>query len=350
MRSKASKVISTGIIGFGSSGKNLHAPLLLDNPDFSLYAIATKSSSQTKHLPEGTIQLGPEQLIIEPNIDLVIVATPNDSHYDYAKKALLAGKHVVIEKPIALNTEQVSTLSELAQAKNKILAIFHNRLWDCDFLAIKHIVAKKTLGDIHTYAAQVNRYWPNVLDNWRDNPTYGGAVWELAPNLIMQSLALFGKPDSIFADISTVRKDAKAPDAFYLRLIYPKLNVELRCSSLVKHTGPRYFIHGDIGSYIKQGVDPQHQQLKDGMTPSHKNYGKESIDDWGSLYTCNENRHEETLYPSPLGDYPEFYSQLHQAITQNKQAPGNHQHAEYVVSLIIAAYQSNNQKKVIALN
>lgn len=350
MGAKATKIISTGIIGYGSSGKQLHTPLLLDNPDYTLYAIATKSSSQVTQLPDGTIQLTPEQLIVEPNIDLVIVATPNDSHYSYARKALEAGKHVVVEKPIALKAEQILDLTELAQARGLLLSTFHNRLWDCDYLAIKKIVDNKTLGTIHSYAAQVNRYWPEVINNWRDNPEHGGAVWELAPNLIVQALTLFGKPSSIFADISTVRKNASAPDAFYMRLIYSGLTVELRCSSLVKHTGPRYLIHGDIGSYIKQGVDPQHHQLKNGMTPADKKYGRESIDDWGSLYTCAENKHEETLCPSPAGDYPEFYRKIYLAITRDEPIPVSLKHTLDVVSIITAAHQSSQQQKVIMLS
>lgn len=349
MGANTTKLISTGIIGYGSSGKRLHTPLLLNDPHFSLYAIATKSSSQAKNLPDDTIQLTPEQLIIEPNIDLIVVATPNDTHYSYAKKALEAGKHVVVEKPIALKAEQILNLAELAETKGLLLSTFHNRLWDCDYLAIKQIIANNTLGTIHSYAAQVNRYWPEVVDNWRDNPEHGGAVWELAPNLLVQALTLFGMPSSIFADIATVRKKANAPDSFYMRLKYPSLNVELRSSSLIKHTGPRYFIHGDVGSYIKQGVDPQHKQLKSGMTPADKNYGQELIDDWGSLYTCNENKNEETLCPSPAGDYPEFYRRIALAIIQGEPIPVSHKHAFNVVSIITAAYESSRQKKVIEL-
>ncbi|NRA53501.1 MAG: Gfo/Idh/MocA family oxidoreductase [Gammaproteobacteria bacterium] len=349
MRSKTGKNISTGIIGFGSSGKHLHAPLLIDSPHFSLDAIATKSSSQSRHLPAGTAQRTPAQIISDPSIDLVIVATPNDSHYYYARLALEAGKHVVVEKPIALESAQIFSLELLAKKNKKILSTFHNRLFDGDFLAITKLITDHTLGNIHSYAAQVNRYWPQVLNNWRDNPDYGGAVWELAPNLIIQALTLFGKPCSIFADISTMRKNAKAPDAFYLRLIYPKLNVELRCNSLIKHTGPRYFIHGDNGSYIKQGVDHQHRQLKNNISPRDKNYGKESIDDWGSLYSCTENFSKETLWPSPRGNYPEFYNQLYQSITKNTAAPAAQKHAIDVISIITAAYQSSARKQVISL-
>ena len=349
MSSKAKKVISTGIIGYGSSGKRLHTPLLLDNPNFSLYAIATQSSSQSKHLPDGTIQLTPEQLIVEPNIDLVIVATPNDSHYFYAKKALLAGKNVVIEKPIALKAAHIAELIELAQGKGLLLTTFHNRLWDGDFLAIRKIIEQQTLGTVHSYSAQVNRYWPTVIDNWREHPQHGGAVWELAPNLIEQALTLFGHPNSIFADISTLRGDACAPDNFYIRLTYPSLTVELRSNSLIKHSGPRYFIHGDIGSYIKQGVDPQHQQLKDGMSPSDHKYGKEIIDNWGSLYTCNKNKSEETLCPSPNGDYPQFYHKIYLSLTKNQTTPVSNQRALDVVALINAAHISSEQKKVISL-
>jgi len=349
MRSKTGKTISTGIIGFGSSGKHLHAPLLIDNPHFSLDAIATKLSSQSRLLPAGAVQLTPEQLISDPSIELIIVATPNDSHYSYAHQALEAGKHVVVEKPIALESAQIVSLELLAKKNKKIITTFHNRLFDGDFLAITKLIADRTLGNIHSYAVQVDRYWPQVLNNWRDNPNYGGAVWELAPNLIIQALTLFGKPYSIFADISTMRRNAKAPDAFYLRLVYPTLNVELRCNSLVKHTGPRYFIHGDNGSYIKQGVDPQRRQLKNNMSPNDKNYGKELIDDWGSLYSCTENFAQETLWPSPLGNYPEFYNQLYQSITKSTAAPAAQQHAIDAASIITAAYQSSTLKQVILL-
>lgn len=349
MANRTNNVISTGIIGYGSSGRQLHTPLLLDDPGFSLYAIATQTSSQSAYLPEDTIQLTPQLLINEPAIDLIVIATPNDTHYSYAKQALLAGKHVLVEKPLALKSEQIEELTQIAREQNKLLSTFHNRLWDCDYLAIEHLFKKETLGTIHSYVAQVNRYWPEVVENWRDNPEHGGAVWELAPNLLIQALVLFGKPNSLFADIATVRKDAKAADSFYIRLSYPSLNVELRSSSLVRFSGPRYLIHGDRGTYIKQGTDPQHQQLKDGLVPSDKKFGKEAIEDWGSLYTNSKDNNGETLCPSPAGNYPEFYRKIHRAITHNEPAPVSHDYALKVVKIIEAALQSNEQKKVVTL-
>lgn len=340
--------IKTALIGFGASGKHLHLPLLLANNNFQLVAVATHRNSVSSDLPRGCSQRSFTQVVNDPTIELIIIATPNNSHFDLARKALQHGKHVVVEKPIALESAQVDVLLDLAMQKNRLITSFHNRLWDCDFLAIKSIIAEEKLGQVHSYAARVDRYQPEVIDNWRDSPEYGGAVWELAPNLIVQTLTLFGMPTSVFADISTLRDSAKAPDNFYLRLSYSNLNIELRTSSLVKHTGPRFVIHGDQGSFIKQGIDPQHQQLKDDVTPTDNRYGKEQIEDWGSLYTNNSD--EEILCPSPAGDYCAFYRYLHEAIRHQSPLPSENQLAIDMVKIIEASYRSNETKTVIELS
>ncbi len=344
------RVINTAIIGYGNSGRRLHTPLIESLNGFNLCAIATRKTSKPNSMPSHCRHYSVDQLMTEPDISLVIIATPNDSHYALAKQALLANKNVVVEKPIALESSQARELVELAKQKNLVLATFHNRLWDCDFLAIKALVKNKKLGEIHSYAARVDRFWPEVIDNWRNNNEYGGATWELAPNLIMQSLQLFGLPDSVFADISTQRSAADAPDNFYIRLNYNhKLCVELRSSSLVKHSGPRFVIHGDKGSYIKQGTDPQHHQLKIGVAPDSKKFGEEAIDDWGSIYNAENDRDEETLSPSPKGNYLAFYNKLHSAITAQGPSPVDNDSSVEVVKIIEAAFLSSKKRKVIPL-
>lgn len=344
------RVINTAIIGYGNSGKNLHMPLIESLGSYNLCAIATRKKSRLKSIPSHCSHLSVDEVMAEPDIQLIIVATPNDSHFELAKQALTAGKHVVVEKPLALKSAQAKELTAIAKEKNLVLATFHNRLWDCDFLAIKALVNNQQLGKIHSYAARVDRFWPEVVDNWRNNKEYGGATWELAPNLVMQSLYLFGEPHSVFADISTQRIDADAPDSFYIRLNYhDNLCVELRSSSLVKHSGPRFVIHGDKGSYIKQGIDPQHSQLNNGILPDNKKYGKEAIEDWGSIYSASNANEEEALSPSPKGDYPLFYEKLHLAITAQSALPVDNDCAVEVVQIIEAAFDSNKHRKVIPL-
>jgi len=342
-----SNPIKTALIGFGASGQHLHFPLLNANKHYRLVAVSTHHNNVSSKLPHGCSQRSFTQVINDPVIELVVIATPNDSHFELAKKALENGKHVVVEKPIALQNEQVKILLALAQQKDRLITSFHNRLWDCDFLAIQKLLADDKLGSVHSYAARVDRYQPKVVDNWRNNPNYGGAVWELAPNLIVQALTLFGVPTSVFADITTLRDQANAPDNFYLRLSYPTLNVELRTSWLVKHTGPRFVIHGDSGSFIKQGIDPQHQQLKEGVSPAEAHYAQEKIEDWGSLYTNNSN--EEILCPSPLGDYDAFYRHLFATLRYDIPMPCDNQLAIDMVSIIEASYDSNEQQRVISL-
>lgn len=346
-KSSPTTPIKTALVGFGTSGKHLHLPLLQADDNFQLVAVSTHRSNVSNGLPRGCSQRSFTQVIDDPTIELVVIATPNDSHFELAKKALAHGKHVVVEKPIALKSENAQILIELAKKHERTITSFHNRLWDCDFLAIKSIISDEKLGKLHSYSARVDRYQPNVISNWRDNPQFGGAVWELAPNLIVQILTLFGKPQSVFADVSTLRTKAKAPDNFYLRLAYPKLNVEIRTSSLVKHSGPRFVIHGDLGSFIKQGIDPQHQQLKKGITPCDNQYGKEQIDDWGSLYTNNSD--EEILMPSPAGEYCAFYRHLFDTIRHQAPLPCDNQLAVDMVQIIEASQQSNESKQVVNL-
>lgn len=346
-KSPTSNPIKTALIGFGASGKHLHLPLLSANSHFQLVAVSTHQRNVSNALPQGCSQRSFTQVITDPTIELVIIATPNNSHFELAKKALENGKHVVVEKPIALQGDQVDILLALAKQQDRLITSFHNRLWDCDFLAIQNLLASNQLGNVHSYAARVDRYQPDVVHNWRDNPNHGGAVWELAPNLIIQTLTLFGLPTSVFADITTLRKKANAPDNFYLRLSYPTLNVELRTSWLVKHTGPRFVIHGDGGSFIKQGIDNQHQQLKDGVSPTESHYGREKIEDWGSLYTNNSD--EEILRPSPSGDYDAFYRHLSEAIQHGTPLPSDNQLAVDMVNIIEASYRSNDQQRVIEL-
>jgi len=344
------RVINTAIIGYGTSGKKLHTPLLESLDNYNLCAIATRNQTKLSALPSHCRHYSVDQVMVESKINLVIIATPNDSHFELAKQALQAGKHVVVEKPLALESAQAQQLIDIAAQRNLVLATFHNRLWDCDFLAIKKLVGNKQLGSIHSYSARVDRFWPEVVDNWRNNSDYGGATWELAPNLIMQSLKLFGHPDSVFADISTQRASADAPDNFYIRLNYTcQLCVELRSSSLVKHSGPRFVIHGDKGSYIKEGIDPQHAQLKNGISPTSKKFGEEAIDDWGSLYNDANDSDEETLSPSPKGNYLAFYERLYEAMTTQGTSPVDNDSAVEVVKIIEAAFSSSKERKVISL-
>ncbi|MDP2560463.1 Gfo/Idh/MocA family oxidoreductase [Psychrobium sp. 1_MG-2023] len=343
------QTVRTAIIGYGTSGQMLHQPLINANEHFELVAVATNQSSQSLNLPQGCKQRSVVDILNDNDIELVVIATPNNCHYSIAKQALEASKHIIVEKPLALSSAQIEELVSIANQRNCVMTTFHNRLWDCDYLAIKELLNENRLGTIHSYAARVDRFWPSVQVNWRDNPQYGGALWELAPNLIVQALTLFGKPRSIFAEISTLRPSAEAPDNFYLRLSYNKLKVELRSSSLVKHSGPRFVIHGDSGSYIKQGTDPQHKQLKNGLSPNDKKYGIESIGDWGSLYTDTKDKNEETLYPSPKGCYLEFYNLMFEALRHQGPLPVSHEMSLEVVKIIEAANCSNSQKKVINL-
>ncbi|RZK46436.1 MAG: oxidoreductase, partial [Pedobacter sp.] len=244
--------IRTGIVGFGISAKVFHAPFISTIPDFELVSILERSKSESKELyPDVKIVRTIEEMVSDPIIELVVITTPNDTHFPYTKLALEAGKHVVLEKPFANSTEEAKELVELAARSGKMLSVYQNRRYVSDFRTIKQVLDQKLLGDVHTYEAHYHRYRAEERPQaWREKPEPGsGILFDLGAHLIDQALYLFGWPQSVTADVRLQRPHAQTDDYFDLRLDYGFLRVRLTSGMLVREPGPRYMIHGTKGSF-----------------------------------------------------------------------------------------------------
>ncbi|MDD1677754.1 MAG: Gfo/Idh/MocA family oxidoreductase, partial [Methanomicrobiales archaeon] len=250
---------TVGLVGYGLAGSVFHAPLIRSVPQLRLAKVVTSRREQVaKDLPGVATVPGIDDVLSDPAIDLVVVASPSANHFEHARAALLAGKHVVVDKPVATTSREAGELIELAASRGRVLSVFQNRRWDNDYLTVKHCIEQGWLGKVFHYEVHFDRFRPRINTGWREEPGAGaGILYDLGAHLIDQSLHLFGMPRAVTADVIAQRAGAKVEDYFHLVLDYLPLRVILHAATLVVQPGPRFIVHGDGGSFLKYGIDGQ---------------------------------------------------------------------------------------------
>ncbi len=344
--------IKTALCSFGMSGWVFHAPFIAINPGFELYAVweRTKNLAAASY-PGVKTYRSLEEILEDDAIELVIVNTPNTTHYDYTKKALLAGKHVVVEKPFTVTVEEGEELIALAKKQNKIITVYHNRRFDSDYRTVKKVVDEQLLGQIVEAEIHYDRYKEEIGPKLhKETPGPGtGLLYDLGSHLIDQALQFFGMPESIFADIAIMRKVSKVDDYMELLLYYPGLRVRVKASYIVREALPSYVFHGTKGSFIKARTDVQEVMLQAGKVPGGAAWGVEPESERGLLHTEKDGNIFREYVPSLKGNYGDFYDMLYTAIRENGPVPVTATEALNIIRVIEAAYESNQQKKVVAV-
>jgi scyllo-inositol 2-dehydrogenase (NADP+) len=267
--------------------------------------------------------------------DLVIVASPNMSHFPIARQALVSGRHVVVDKPFTVTIDEADELIGLATEGGRVLSVFHNRRWDADFLTVRQVLP--SLGEVLLFEAHWDRFRPAIKHGWREQPEPGAGLWnDLGPHMIDQALQLFGTPQAIEADMLAQRKEALVDDYFDVTLHYGRRRVCLRSSSLIAAPRPRFSVHGNNGSFVKHGLDPQEAQLKAGMNPHDPAFGVDGAD---GLLTDAHGR-SETI-PTQRGDYLAYYDGIAAAILDGGPVPVRPEEARTGLELISLARRAS---------
>lgn len=331
------KTIGVGLVGYGFAGKTFHAPLIRSIDGMALRAIASSDAAKVrKDFPGMTVFADPGEMIRSDGIDLVVIATPNDSHAPLARLALEAGRDVVIDKPFTLDMAEARELIALAEQHSRLLSVFHNRRWDSDFLAAKFGVESGVLGKVTHFESHIDRFRPEVRDRWRERSGPGAGVWyDLAPHLIDQTLCLFGLPDTVQANLFLQRPGAQADDWAHAVLSYPHHRVILHASMIAAGGSPRFLVHGDKGSLVKHGIDQQEAQLLGGMLPGNQGWGVDldRMQIWNAAGECRG-------MPTPAGDHRRYYAGIRDALRGSAPNPVPPIQALAVMAVIEAAIES----------
>jgi predicted dehydrogenase len=340
--------INVGLIGFGMASRVFHAPVITTVSELKLKKIVERQGEESKRrYPFVQIELDVDALLHDEEIDLVVVATPNASHFEFAKRSLLANKHVIVEKPFTLTSNQAEELIDLAKKQNRILTVHQNRRWDGDFLTLQKLLAAQLLGNLVEYEAHYDRFRNHPRGGWKENAEGTGALYDLGSHLIDQALVLFGLPQMITADIRIQRDFSQVVDNFELILHYDNLKVTLKSGMLVREPIPRFILQGTKGSFVKYGLDPQEEALNKGRTPSESNWGVESKEHWGKLNTEIDGLHFDGQIETIAGSYQTFYQNIVDAIRGKAELAVKPEEGRNTIRIIELAMQSNEEKRTL---
>ena len=339
------KPIKTALIGYGSVAEKMHAPLIEVCPDLDFVAVVERNGNRCEEkYPHVKTYKSLDQLLDADAADLICITTPNEHHFPMAKLCLLAGKHVVVDKPVTVHSWEAEELEKIAKEKGLICSVFHNRRYDGDFRTVQKLVAEKTLGRLVYLESHFDRFRPQVSENWREKDVPGnGITFDLGVHLIDQIALLFGAPESIFADIQKQRTNAISDDYFDISLFYPGFKARVTAGVLVNVATPKFILLGEKGSYQKFYLDVQEQAFKDGKKPEGENWGVDPEERWGKLFLENE-----TLpLPTEKGDYRIFYQNVANAINQSATLQVTLPQTITVLKLIEAAFLSAQEGRKI---
>ena len=316
------KCIRVGLIGFGFAGRVFQSNVIEAVEGLELAAIVQRSGSEAAAaFPHANIVPSVDALLEDASIQLVVVATPNASHLPIARQCLLADRHVVIDKPFTLSSEEAAELIQLARERQRLLSVYQNRRWDGDFLTVRKLLDGDQLGRLVKFESHYDRYrLAPRLHAWREDGSPGGGVlFDLGSHLVDQALVLFGVPQSVWASVRVEREGARSDDAFDLYLHYPAsgLGVWLRATCLARAPGARFTLNGTLGTFRKFGIDPQEAHLLAGDMFSSKPWGVESPEHWGTLTIDEGGEPVSTRIPTEPGDYRGYYINLRDAVHGN---------------------------------
>ena len=345
--------IKVGLFAYGMSGKVFHMPLLDHHAGFQVSKVLERrrvtASDDYSYLQ---VVKTADELLADPEIELIIVNTPEATHATLCRQALEAGKHVVSEKAFTVTSQEAQELITLAEEKNLILSVFQNRRWDSDFLTVKKVMEDGLLGRIVSYESHFDRYRTFIKPStWKEDDAPGtGILYNLGSHLIDQALVLFGEPEEVFADLRVVRTNGRVPDYFTLILFYPTFTATLKASYLVRGRHPKYQVLGEMGSFKKFGMDTQEDALKAGTPYGSTGWGEEEENNWGEL-DANVNGLDMTAKIQSIpGNYLAFYDNIFQAIRENKPLEVQAKTALKTIQIIESSYESWRTGRKIQLN
>jgi predicted dehydrogenase len=344
-------MIRVGLIGFGLAGRVFHAPLISSVDGLELAAVVERSSNQAQERYPGiVIHRSVDSLLLDHSLGLIVVATPSGTHFEVARQVLAAGKNVVVDKPMAVTSGEIAQLVELATSRNLLLVPFHNRRWDSDFRTIYKLIHEESMGRLVSVESVFDRWSPGATRKaWKDDAAQGGGILlDLGTHLADQSLALFGKPEAVSADVLRERDGTGSVDSFTIRLRYPGFSVTLSANYLSSQPRPRFHLRGTKGNYMKNAVDPQEAALSRITRISDPAWGQEPSANWGTLrIDVDGGMVTRPVAPVP-GDYRLCYAGIRDALLGKAAAPVTGLDAWRAARLLEWVAASSDQRREFA--
>lgn len=346
-------MVKVGLIGFGLAGQAFHAPVIRGVPGMELASILERRGTLAEQKYPGVrVARTLDELLSDKEIQLCVIATPNDSHSELAKACLLAGRDVVVDKPFAPTLSESEELVRLAAERSRLITVYQDRRFDGDFATVKKIVQSGQLGTVVEYEARFDRFRVEPKANaWRERAGQSGAgvLFDLGPHVIDQALVLFGQPKSITASAFCQRETSQVDDAFDVCLEYPRLRAMARARIIAYAPGPHFLIHGTNGSFVKYGMDPQEERLRSGNFPEGTDWGADwGVEDEQWAGALSQVGKPSVKVRTQRGDYRGFYANVRDAIEKKAALEVTPEQALRTMRAIMLAHKSSRERRTVA--
>jgi predicted dehydrogenase len=338
--------LRVALIGYGFAGKTFHAPLIRSVPGLALGTVVSRDAGKVHaDLPDVDVVAHASEVFADPKLDVVVIASPNDTHAPLARAALEAGKHVVVDKPFALDLAQARELAAVAAKQERMLSVFQNRRWDSDFLGVRQLMSLGSLGQVTHFESHIDRFRPQVRARWREQSGAGSGLWyDLGPHLVDQALCLFGLPDRVWASLATQRESGEVTDWAHVVLEYGARRVILHAGMLVSGGSARFTVHGTQASLVKRNIDQQEAQLIAGTRPGDADWGVDPDE-----FVLYDGSGQVTHLTAPRGDQSRYYAAFRDAVLGRGANPVTPQQAITVMAVIDAAITSAADGRAVSL-
>ena len=351
--------LNVAVIGYGLAGAVFHAPLIAAEPRMRVAAVVTGSAERVARAeadhPGVRVLPDPEALFgsAAGQVDLVVVAAPNDAHAPLARAALAAGLPVVVDKPVTPTAAEARELIGLAERAGLALSVFQNRRWDGDFLTAGRLIEQGELGEVTRFESRFERWRPVPKGGWRETggrDQAAGLLFDLGSHLVDQALHLFGPALSVYAQLDARRAGISTDDDAFVALTHANgVRSHLWMSAVAAQLGPRLRVLGSRGAYVKYGLDVQEDALRSGARPgggaAGDEWGAEDPSAWGKCGTDADARTVETDH----GAYPAFYAGMAAALLDGAPVPVDPRDAAAALDILEAARWSAEQNTVVQL-
>ncbi len=331
------------VIGYGYAGRSFHSYLIDITPGLTLHGVASGDPAKRAQIVRErgcTAYSSFAEVIADPAVDLVVLATPNDLHADLAIRAMQAGKHVVTDKPMCVTLAEADQMLAVAASTGRMLSVFQNRRWDGDFLTARKLLSEGRLGNVRWIEMAWQRW--GAPRGWRGEAAKGGGrLYDLGAHLLDQLLVLFPQPvEAVYCRLhhDFPGSDVESHALITLHFADGATGV-CDLSSLSANSKPRFHLFGDRGTFTKYGVDPQEDAMKAGQIDR----AVESAAFYGKLHDGTS----ETIIPTLPGRWRSYYENICDVLTNGAELAVKPQEVRRVMAVLDAALRSAQSSQVV---
>lgn len=345
-------LINLVVIGYGGMGSYHARELIKETDGVKVVGIHDINPERLELAKENHFEVYEtlESVLTDQSVEAVLIATPNDSHKELAIAAMKAGKHVVCEKPVMMNTKELEEVMAISKQEEKIFMVHQNRRWDNDFLIIRDLYQQPKIGELFQIESRVQGA-NGIPGDWRHLKQHGGGmVLDWGVHLLDQLLFMVdSKLTTVVADLSYVLGD-EVDDGFISYLTFEngvRAVIEVGTTNFIKL--PRWYVRGFEGAAVINDWDLSGKIVKQTGTIDHHNLVPIQAGQGLTKTMAPPSEDATTTYEinEVAADFDSFYHNFYEVVRKKAAPIVKNEEVYRVLRLIETIFEAAETKQVL---